>query len=385
MGGVNDNDFSVVFEDAFNALGTVNLAIFGKTGVGKSTLVNAFFGTDVAATGIGQPVTRGLKYYDVPNRPFGFYDSQGFETGEAADDILGTMRRIIDEKRHGSVTDQVHAIWYCVRSADKRFEESQAQFVRQLAVMGVPVIIVLTQVPKKDGVIDPEAEELADSIRAQFTDGVAQPRSLVMTNAKPNNFLGLPEHGLEELLDKTAEIVPDAVRNALIAAQQVNLTRKRSAAWKTVGAAAAGAAAAAAIPIPFADLAALLPIEAAMFGKVSAIYGLPVALTVLVGQGARAAGAKAVETLLTFVPGVNVAVGVVQAGVASTLTLAAGAAWMVVCEQVTKRGPAAARAAFEGDELSDLFRDAVTSTHPPCSTEPLIGHGDPEDGDAFRT
>ena len=276
------------------------------------------------------------------------------------------MRRIIDEKRQGSVRDQVHAIWYCVRSADKRFEGSQAQFVRQLAAMGVPVIIVLTQVPKKEGVFDPEAVELADSIRAQFTDGVAQPRSLVMTNAKPNSFLGLPEHGLEDLLDTTAEIVPDAVRNALIAAQQVDLNRKRSAAWKTVGTAAAGAAAAAAIPIPFADLATLLPIEAAMFGKISAIYGLPVApkvaaqlaLTVLVGQGARAAGAKAVETLLKFIPGVNVAVGVVRAGVASTLTLAAGTAWMVVCEQVTKRGPAAARAAFEGDELTDLFRDA---------------------------
>lgn len=365
MGDANSNDFSDVFAEAFKALGVVNLAVFGKTGVGKSTLVNAFFGTDVAETGIGEPVTQGLKYYKVAGRPFGLYDSQGFEVGESADDILAKMRSIVETKRLASVSDQVHAIWYCVRSSDRRFEKSQADFVRQLIALGVPVVVVLTQVPKKDSTFDPEAVQLADSIRAQFTVD-AQPKSLVMTNAKANDFLGLPEHGLEDLLDRTAELVPEAVRNALIAAQQVDLERKRSAALKIVAAAATSAAGAAVIPIPFADLGALLPIEAAMFGKVSAVYGLPVApkvaaqlaLTALVGQGARAAGAKAVETLLKFVPGVNVAVGVVQASVASAMTFAAGGAWMVVCEQLTKGGPIAAAAAMDSDELTRMFREA---------------------------
>ncbi len=47
MGGIDGNDFSGAFEDAFKALGTVNLAIFGKTGVGKSAARAAFEGDDL--------------------------------------------------------------------------------------------------------------------------------------------------------------------------------------------------------------------------------------------------------------------------------------------------------------------------------------------------
>ena len=42
--------FRQEYEQHSAAIGRFNLAIFGKTGVGKSTLVNAVFGEEVAAT-----------------------------------------------------------------------------------------------------------------------------------------------------------------------------------------------------------------------------------------------------------------------------------------------------------------------------------------------
>ena len=45
--------FRTEFDKQTAAIGRFNLAIFGKTGVGKSTLINAIFGEEVARVGIG--------------------------------------------------------------------------------------------------------------------------------------------------------------------------------------------------------------------------------------------------------------------------------------------------------------------------------------------
>ena len=39
-------------------LPTANIMVVGGTGVGKSTLLNAIFGSELAATGKGKPVTK---------------------------------------------------------------------------------------------------------------------------------------------------------------------------------------------------------------------------------------------------------------------------------------------------------------------------------------
>ena len=86
--------FAQRLAEAFASLGCFNLAVFGKTGVGKSTLVNAIFGTEVAETGLGKPVTKGLVYYRHPGGLLGLYDSEGFETGTSGDEILAGLRGI---------------------------------------------------------------------------------------------------------------------------------------------------------------------------------------------------------------------------------------------------------------------------------------------------
>ena len=152
--------------EAFAALGCFNLAVFGKTGVGKSTLVNAIFGRDVAATGVGSPVTRGLVYYRHPDGFLGLYDSEGFETGTAGDAIVDGLRRLVADHRTRAVDEQIHAVWYLVRWSDRRFERAQEQFVRELAALGLPVIVVMTQVPSRDGQVHPEAVEFAEYIQS---------------------------------------------------------------------------------------------------------------------------------------------------------------------------------------------------------------------------
>ena len=363
---LSQNQVEGMFEqrlaEAFAALGCFNLAVFGKTGVGKSTLVNAVFGRDVAATGVGRPVTKGLVYYRHPDGFLGLYDSEGFETGTAGDAIVDGLRRIVGEQQALPIDQRIHAAWYLVRWSDRRFEAAQAMFVRALADLGLPVIMVMTQVPSRDGVMHPEALEFAEYIESLGLP--IRPRGrVVLTNALSDPFHATPVFGLQQLLDDTYAVVPEAVESALTAAQVVDVGRKKKAVTAIINQAVAVAAGVGATPIPFADAAILVPNQVTMIARITAAYGLPparskalaVAGSVVLTGGATMAGRYAVTSLLKFIPGGAVAGSVISAAVAGSLTKAVGHAWARVCEYALGLGSAEQAAFLASPEVTSMF------------------------------
>ena len=170
MAGSTDwfrDSFRTEYEKQNAAIGRFNLAIFGKTGVGKSTLINAIFGEEVARTGIGEPVTRGSHLYLDKVGHLGIVDTQGLEVGKDNKQILSELDKAMTQMRQLPLSEQIHVAWYCLRGIDRRFEEAEADFVRRLDGMGVPVIVVLTQVPMRDGYFHPDAVLLAEQIIAK--------------------------------------------------------------------------------------------------------------------------------------------------------------------------------------------------------------------------
>lgn len=218
--------FEQKLAEAFAALGTFNLAVFGKTGVGKSTLVNAIFGRDVARTGVGQPVTKGLVYYRHPDGFLGLYDAEGFETGTSGNAILDGLRKLVSDHGQRAINERIHAVWYLVRWSDRRFEKAQEGFVRALHDLGLPVIVVMTQVPTRDGQVHPEAIEFASYIESLDLP-LAPDGRVVLTNALADSFTESAVFGLQKLLDETYDVVPVAAERALTAAQVLDLGRKK--------------------------------------------------------------------------------------------------------------------------------------------------------------
>lgn len=89
-----ENDFAELLkeklEEAFNKRGKVNIIVAGKTGVGKSTLVNAVFQGNLAETGDGRPVTMTTREIKKEGIPLSIFDTRGLEVNE----YRNTMREL---------------------------------------------------------------------------------------------------------------------------------------------------------------------------------------------------------------------------------------------------------------------------------------------------
>lgn len=104
------NDFDQMAQDAINAISekiknlkTLNIIVAGKTGVGKSTLINAVFREKVTKIGIGKPVTDHMTRFTKKGVPLAIYDTRGFELGkeiqqQVKQEILETIRKGIDAR-----------------------------------------------------------------------------------------------------------------------------------------------------------------------------------------------------------------------------------------------------------------------------------------------
>src|SRR3954466_3049301 len=224
--------FGKAWKDKADEIGRFNLPIFGKTGVGKSTLVNAIFGAEIAQTGIGEPVTRAEHLYLHQSGTLGVLDTRGLEVGRDNAALIAELKDYLHGMRRRPLAEQLHVAWYCVRAGDRRFEATEAEFVRALHDLGLPVILVLTQVPRAGDRVHPDAQALAASIAdlgLPIQDGLIH-----YTMALADEFTGQSSYGLQELLDATFRGAPSGVAHAITAAQQIDFERKRERAERAI-------------------------------------------------------------------------------------------------------------------------------------------------------
>ncbi|MBZ5740965.1 GTPase family protein [Nocardioides mangrovi] len=355
--------FGKAWKDKADEIGRFNLAIFGKTGVGKSTLVNAIFGEEIAATGIGEPVTRAEHLYLHQSGTLGVLDTRGLEVGQDNDRLLGELKDYLHGMRRKPLAEQVHVAWYCVRAGDRRFEPTEGEFIRALHDLGLPVILVMTQVPRGAGSgggsrVHPDAEALAASIAAldlPIVDGLIH-----YTMAKADDFTGQTAYGLQEVLDATFRGAPAGVAHALTSAQRIDFDRKRERAEAAIKVATGAATTAGASPIPFSDAAILVPLQLTMMASIAVTYGIPIerstAASIAATAAATTAGRSLVGNLIKFVPGAGTAVaGTINATIAGTFTYAMGQAWLRVCERLARGELRAVGGALDSDAIHQVF------------------------------
>lgn len=204
---------SKAYHEAKNKIGKCNVLIIGKTGVGKSTLVNAIFGDKLAQTGVGLPVTQSIEQYKKENYAIAVYDTPGLEIYEGVNqNIKKEVARLIDKKRNHPPTEHIHIVWYCINQQANRLESFEADWIKEITMKGVPIILVLTK-----------AISGGDSDFIFYLKSLNLPVSdIIQVLAAPMILSGnitVPESGIENLIESTANLVSEVARKAFISEQ----------------------------------------------------------------------------------------------------------------------------------------------------------------------
>ena len=346
-------------KEARRDLPKVNVLIAGRTGVGKSTLINSVFRGDFATTGQGKPVTKRTRKISKKGVPLVIWDTRGLEL----DDFPTTRDELLTfvEKRAASekAKRHIHVAWLCIAEDGRRVEDAEVDLGDALAAH-MPVLGVITKARSDDG------------FRAEVQRLLPNTKNIVRVRARAETLDGgysLAPMGLDDLVEATDGLLPEAFQRAFAAAQKVSLRKKEQQAQKVVAVAATAAGAAGASPIPFSDAPILMTIQIGMLARISAIYGLESTrefLTVLaaavLGTGAATlAGRVIVTNLLKLFPGAGTIVaGAISATTASTLTVTLGETYIAALNAVYATADGVSPTA---DDVLREFKRRLSSGH----------------------
>lgn len=357
--------------DKIKNLKTLNIIVVGKSGVGKSTLINSLFKGNFAETGLGRPVTSEIRKKIKKDYPLAIYDTPGFELSSNQQNMVKDEILDIISKGYASkdINDAIHCIWYCINvGANRTFDESEIQWLKEFTeankVTQVPIIVVLTQaIPKK------KAAEMKNLVEKENLDIVKVVPVLAQDMDFDEEYIARA-YGLDTLIDVMSEVLPGELQNTLQHVQIASLESKKRAAQAVVATAVAGSFGEGFAPIPFSDAALLIPTQVGMIAGITVIFGLNISKSFLTSfvsatvgtAGATVLGKTIVANLIKLIPGVGTGIGGVISGTtAGLLTTALGEAYIKIMEMVYN-GEIEKDSLYTKDgqkEMSRLFKDEL--------------------------
>ena len=203
-----------------------NIILIGKTGIGKSTLINGVFEFPKdggAKTGDGKPITQEYEEFISDKRKYlRLIDSRGIEMGEnGVDAVFNSTKELIEKRaRDGDPDKLIHCIWYCFRSSDLRFEniekETLSLLMNQYNDNKLPIIIVITQ-----NYNDEKTEIMTKMINEEF-QGINKEINILPVIAedyiqkKKNKVNVIEKEGIDELIKLSLEKSENAKYDAIL-------------------------------------------------------------------------------------------------------------------------------------------------------------------------
>lgn len=338
-------------EQALRQMGIANIIIAGKTGVGKSTLINSVFQGRMAETGQGKPVTQHTKKITKKGVPVAIYDTKGLELADYKS-ILAELMAYVEIANHNeNAAEHIHVAWVCIAEGSRRVENAEISLVNSLA-RKMPVVVVITNAVSDNG------------FKSELEKALPAARNIVRVNSIEQLLDGggrIPSHGLDRLVEVTMEVIPEGQKKAFVAAQRVKISEKAKLSHRIVAVAALSAGGLGAAPIPFSDAIMIVPLQIGMLASISTAFGLSVDTAFLStvvsgifsGMLGTLGGKALVGALLKFIPGANIAGMVISGAVAATATTFFGEAYIATLVALLTEAP---DKELSAKDVSEAFR-----------------------------
>jgi len=275
--------------------------ICGKTGVGKTTLVQAVTGKEVVPDSAigesGRPETRGFSVYETEAAVF--VDAEGMEPGrETVDEYRKFLNaEIVSRLSAENPEDVITAVWYCVDGSGSRVQRADKEIVAAFGDMAILVVTKSETMRKRD------FESFGETLGSMFAD-----RQVIMVSSAT-------KAGLDKLIEQTGALAqshsPEDRQRAFETEWKRHYGGKQRAWRKACDEEAdsyirwgAGRSFAIALPcvLPLSDMIPLSVNEAYMIMRIGSVYGETAGKNVIGILTGIAAGSVAGKLLATFMP-----------------------------------------------------------------------------------
>ncbi|KAI1333041.1 hypothetical protein F5Y16DRAFT_354655 [Xylariaceae sp. FL0255] len=301
---IDDQDRPMPWLDGFllqeSSVQAFRILVCGKTGVGKSTLINKVFGVEMTEESLSYSQGQhdiNKAFSSLANPGLLIHDSKGWQAGSDVElnEIAKFLRHRAFQK---NPAESLHVIWFCVDSDVSRIEEADRRTFQTIAQYSsqVPVFVVGT---KKDKLVairkmelleqymqktdnykeaslwaNMEANESADKQFVQLRDQLS-----TLDHYKADGFCCISkddEEGIRKLLSDTLDILADErVRVFCVAAQVMDVEQKIDQAITEVMRLGVHAIRTAMVPLPASGLIGTPTVSRILCEHIIQCFGFP--------------------------------------------------------------------------------------------------------------